>query len=395
MRSRQTRQPLTTPMRAFAAGLALLLCTAGECQDTAFISTQGLPQASGNASAIALPNGDALVFGSAPVAQRFDHASNSMLVDGALLQSHVYTSAQALASGEVLLASGTFDPTDASAELYDPATRSSHATGSMSTGRWNAAVSPLTDGRVLFAGGTIDYSGTPTDSIELYDRGTGRFSAAGHMARPRAYATATQLPDGTVLVAGGLSNLADVCPHSNGIQQCSAEVCDPARGVCTPTGDMSEARWSSVATALADGRVLISGGWTEQLSSQRWADGFQIYDPVNGTFSAAGAGTGQQRLAHTATRLPNGGVLLAGGVGLYSNVLATSAVFDPVALTVRPGPNLVASHDSHAAVLLADGRVLVAGGETYDAQAQERTATADAELFVHDGVFSDGFDGSG
>jgi hypothetical protein len=87
-------------------------------------------------------------------------------------------------------------------------------------------------------------------------------------------------------------------------------------------------------------------------------------------------------------------VLLAGGVGLYSNVLATSALVDPITMAVAHGPNLALTHDSHAAVLLADGRVLVAGGETYDARAQQRTATTDAELFVRDVVFSNGFDGN-
>jgi|GEM_PF-2648272 len=379
-------------MRALFAGLFVVLCTVGKCQDMAFIPTAALPQASGNASAIALPSGDALVFGSAPIAQRFDHALSSMVVDGALLQSHVYVPAQLLPSGQVLLASGTFDPSDGSAELYDPAAHASHETGSMATGRWNAAVATLVDGRALFAGGAVDYAGTVTDSMEIYDPGSGRFTFAGHLSRPRVYATATPLPDGSVLVAGGLSNVDDACPRSAGVQQCSAERCDPARGVCQLTGSMMEARWSSAATALKDGRVLISGGWTEMLSSQRWADGFEIYDPSNGTFTAAGTGTGQYRLAHSATLLPDGNVLLAGGVGIYSNVLATSALVDPMTLQVHPGPNLAVTHDSHAAVLLTDGTVLVAGGETYNAQTGQREATTDAERFVSDDLFSDGFD---
>lgn len=382
-------------MRAPAASLLLLLCTATDAQDAAFIPTAGLPQASGNASAIALPDGSALVFGSAPSAQRFDPASGSIVVDGSLMTSHVYVSAQPLPTGKVLLASGTFDPSDGSAEVYDPVAHASHATGAMTTGRWNAAVATLADGRVWFAGGTTNDEGTPTDSVEIYDPAAGRFTAAGHLLRPRAYATATALPDGTVLVAGGLSNTSDACPRSNGVQQCSAERCNPLTGVCSMTGDMGEARWSSVATALKDGRVLISGGWTVQLSSQRWADGFEIYDPTTGSFIAAAVGTGQQRLAHTATLLPNGEVLLAGGVGMYSNVLATSALFDPVTLQVYSGPNLSIAHDSHAAVLLGNGKVLVAGGETYDPQAQQRAETNDAELFVRDVVFSAGFEAGG
>lgn len=382
-------------MRALTAVAALLLCTSGECQDAAFVSTAALPQASGNASAVALANGDALVFGSAPTAQRYDHASGGTVIDGPLLQSHVYTSAQLLPSGDVLLASGTFDPSDGDAELYDPAAHASHPTGSMATGRWNAAVARLADGRVFFAGGTVDDSGTPTGSIEVYDPSTGRFVSGGHLVQPRVYATATALPDGSVLVAGGLSNVADLCPRSNGVAQCSAERCDPTHAVCVATGTMTQARWSSVATALADGRVLISGGWTMLSSSQRWADGFDVYDPTSGTFTAAGMGTGQQRLAHTATLLPDGDVLLAGGVGLYSNVLTTSALIHPSDMTVRPGPDLAITHDSHGAVVLADGCVLVAGGETFDAQMQQRTPTTDAELFVQDVLFSDGFDGSG
>lgn len=361
----------------------------------AFLPTGNLPSPTGNASAIALPNGDALVFGSTDTAQRYDHTTGALRTDGPLIQSHVYSQAVLLRTGKVLLATGTFTMSDGSTELYDPSTHASTATGSMVVGRWNPAMAVLPDGRVFIAGGIIDYNGTPTGGVEIYDPGIGQFAAAGHLTIPRAYATATALPDGTVLVAGGLSNTANACPHSNGVQQCSAERCDPVHGTCAATGSMGEARWSSVATALADGRVMVSGGWTMQLSSQRWADGFELYDPTTGLFTGACVGTGQYRLAHTATLLPDGEVLLAGGVGLFSNVLTTSALVDPVALQVHAGPTLAIAHDSHAAVLLTDGSVFVAGGETYDAVSQQRETTADTERFVRDAVFSSGFEGGG
>ena len=95
-------------------------------------------------------------------------------------------------------------------------------------------------------------------AAELYDPATGTFSPTGSLAEVRGGKTATLLPDGRVLIAGGY-NCADA--GQDGLWA-SAELYDPATGTFSPTGSMSEPREFHTATLLPDGRVLITGGIT-------------------------------------------------------------------------------------------------------------------------------------
>ena len=91
------------------------------------------------------------------------------------------------------------------------------------------------------------------------------------------------------------------------------------------------------------------------------------------------------RFSHTATVLADGRLLVAGGVG-YGNPEKTGEVFDPAAGAFAPLDALMRSERfGHAATLLADGRVLIAGGYKEGFQQSLRTATyfdPDAMLFV-------------
>jgi hypothetical protein len=130
-------------------------------------------------------------------------------------------------------------------------------------------------------------------------------------------------------------------------------------GVFVPTGNMTVARYRQTATLLPTGKVLIAGGCdgTNVLASA------ELYDPVAGTFTLTGSMVAA-RWTHTATLLPNGTVLIAGGDDSIdgTNVLASAELYDPVAGTFTPTGTLAVARYFHTAVLLDNGDVLITGG---------------------------------
>src|SRR5262245_38461206 len=131
---------------------------------------------------------------------------------------------------------------------------------------------------------------------------SGTSKAAGTMTMPRSGHTATLLADGRILITGGANS-------NNGWPSAlkSAEVYDPDSGLSRPTGDMTSVRTQHTATLLPDGRVLIAGGLDGYGPGGDGIDSAEIYDPSSGTFSPAGKMT-HPRYGHTATLLNNGKV---------------------------------------------------------------------------------------
>jgi Kelch motif len=220
----------------------------------------------------------------------------------------------------------------ASAELYDPKTGTFSATGSMAEGRDWATATLLSGGRVLVVGGLVD--GTLTlSSAEVYDPATGTFSKTGSMPDRRVLSPATLLSDGRVLFSGGqLMNGGDT-------DLSSALLYDPQTGQFSKTGSMVEPRDSATATRLADGRVLVVGGFTRPSDMPATAKGpvlvsvasAELYDPGTGTFNDAGSMT-IARAGHTATLLLDGRVLIAGGLNMTpttADELGSAELYQP------------------------------------------------------------------
>jgi hypothetical protein len=227
-----------------------------------------------------------------------------------------------LADGNVLIAGGSdTDPTGtglASAELYDPSTGTFTPTGSMAVGRYLHTATLLQNGKVLIVGGTLTSTSDPYATAEIYDPATGIFRTTGAMVTAREQHTATLLADGRVLIVGGATSppaplASDWLGTSTGDSQstATAEIYDPSTGSFSVTGSMAEARTFHTATLLPSGKVLVAGGGDENSTAE-------IYDPATGSFSTTG-GMEIGRSGHTATLLPNGSLLVAGG-GIFSGL---------------------------------------------------------------------------
>ena len=222
-----------------------------------------------------------------------------------------------LRSGLVLITCG-MDPAALEAnqaELLnpDPEGTALAPPGPMTKGRADCSATLLPDGRVLVAGGSGD------TSAELYDASTtfppaGTFSATGNMTLARCGHTATLLANGKVLIAGGRD-----CSFGMPVSTATAELYDPARGTFTPTGSMVVRRIQHTATRLPDGRVLVTGGTD---NGQEAVPSAELYDPQSGTFTLT-FGAPLARYSHSATLLADGTVLLIGG---YAGGLATVPV---------------------------------------------------------------------
>jgi hypothetical protein len=188
------------------------------------------------------------------------------------------------------------------------------------------------------------------------------------MVEERNSHTAMLLLDGMVLVAGG-----------GGDPQVSAELYDPSRGSWTVTGSMDKPRIYFTATRLPDGKVLVAGG---QSSMDNEVPGVQasaeLYDPSSGSWTTTGS-MDEGRANHTAMLLLDGRVLVAGGRTGRGDPLASAEVYDPSSGAWAATGSMIEARGGHTATLLPDGRVLVAGG--YSSTIGNGDPLASAELF--------------
>ena len=170
------------------------------------------------------------------------------------------------------------------------------------------AAAALPGSRALIVGGLQT---VPLATAEICDY-IGEWTFTGSLITARHSHTATALKDGKVLVTGGVGTAGSLA---------SAELYDPATGVWTATAPLAAARSSHTATLLWDGRVLVTGGANAAGDAIRSA---AIYDPATGAWTGVGSLV-TARKRHTATLLPNRKVLIVGGIDIYGN---TAELFD-------------------------------------------------------------------
>lgn len=288
-----------------------------------------------------------------------------------------------------VLAVGYHD-SDPTAELYDPGVE-----------RWDVVAAPsfptathiAHTATPLLDGGVVVVDGLGVTS--LFDPTTLSWSIAGMGTRRNEGWTATLLSGagcgahcGKVLVAGGVK-------AAGGAAIASSQLFDPIgvdaatgrRGSWGPTGDLRAARSEHTATLLPDGRVLVAGGLVvENDGSSEPSLLAELWDPTAAPTGQwlQGPPMGQARSAHTAT-LTACGVLVAGGYQHKSAVRNQIVYTNPTELYllagawVATGP-LSDARLNHGAALLGDGTVLVAGGSTTDIVQDLQRGNGDARV---------------
>jgi hypothetical protein len=215
----------------------------------------------------------------------------------------------------------------------------------------------LDDGAVLIAGG-IDSNYTASAAAYLYSPKSPKGSPlhpTGSMGVARTDFSATTLDNGLVLIAGGAST-------TNAGDLASAELYDPATGAFVPTGSMHAPRENHSALKLPDGRVLIIGGEQGCFQNEcKPLNSIEIYDPASLTFSVLTTKF-DGRLNAAVAQLADGAVLIAGGEDAKGKILSSTLVLDPKTGTIRSSGALSVPRVYASATTLTDGDTLVVGG---------------------------------
>ena len=352
---------MRTQILIVLAGLAAIGCDA---QTTGARAGAGVPAAAldmgvtrASHGAAAIDDGRVLLIGGcvrescepgpdSATATLFDPATRTFTPAGALLGPRTSAVTVRLPSGEIFIAGGWSGSSVTSlVEAFDHRSGKSRRLPDLSLARSDIASVRLADGRIVLAGG---YDGSsPVDLVELFDPAQGTIATLGRLKIPRAGAGAALLPGGDVLIVGGES--------SGQVPTAAAERLDPRTGASRLVGSLAQARYKHAVASLADGRVVAIGGSDERDRGGK-IDTIEVFDPGTGRFTLLGRMLEPRfKIGSAVQALADGRLLIAGG--------SRAEVFDPAARkSAYVGPAFGRTLNFSTATLLPGGSVLVAGG---------------------------------
>ncbi len=276
-------------------------------------------------TATLLPDGKVLIVGGYPgegrhplaSAELFDPAANAFVPTGDMAQPRGSHTATALDDGRVLVAGGVTGRNHvlASVEIYDPLTGSFSPAASLPAPRATHAAVRVASGEVLVVGGRSVADDAVTGSSALYDPAIDRWSPSGELGEARYKHAVVSLLDGGALVIGG-STAGDF-----GGRLTSLERWDPTSGAWRHAADLASGRFKIPAAAamLSDGRVVIAG------------DSFiaEVFDPVTHRVDRARGALAAVVMFATATALSGDRVLITGGYDEEIAVVANAYLYFP------------------------------------------------------------------
>ena len=271
-----------------------------------------------------------------------------------------------LGNNLVLVTGGTTDGTAvvATADLYDPNTNTWRSTGEMTTARRGHAATLLANGKVLVTGGSGGT--TALKSAEIYDPSTGQWTATTtQMNFKRSGHTSTVLTDGTVLLVGGIVSTETI----GGVSTDGSKVTELFDGstFTVMASRLPNAVQGHTATRLSNGSVLIAG--RNNADGLAGAETTAIYDfaKVLSTTASWYSGPAMRhgRYNHATSQLADGSVMVTGGF-LSGTTTEIFTLGTPTSGSTygswADGPNLIDTRAQHTLTLLRSGSVMVIGG---------------------------------
>ena len=285
-----------------------------------------------------------------------------------------------VAAGRIFVIGGeTSKAHSKTVDVYSPSTGKFKKGKSMKAAREDFVALKLNDGSVLAVGG-FDNNENPLNSAEVFKGSSWKLLAQKTTVARGAHCGAVMTgggKSGQVLIAGGTS-ANESSPNLD-----SAELFDPATGAFTAThGTMNFARAYADATALPDGTVLITGGIDNSLNARNTAETF---DPATGDFTQTANNMSIGRVDHSATLLPDGTVLIAGGETNFlgtTTKLNSAEIYDPGTRMFSAPMTMNDRRDDNTATVISgsgtalDGQVLIEGG-FFNLQAESTAETYD------------------
>jgi X-X-X-Leu-X-X-Gly heptad repeat protein len=258
---------------------------------------------------------------------------------------------QALTSGLVLV---TGCEAYEGAHMLDPETGNMTRTASLSMVREYPAVTLIHNDRVLFSGGCFGGADGVRESAELFDpkSGSNGSFALLTMTVSRSGHSSTLLDDGSVLLAGGMSG---ACGGGTILGAAELYVTSTTSGGSfVPTKSMNVVRRDHAAALIANGNVLITGGYNQSISPTGPVplSSAEIFEKSSGTFRLLAASLTQPRWAHAMLPLKNGRIIIIGGD--YS-----AEIFNPISETFTSTGSSPRTKGS--AAVLPNGMVFLVG----------------------------------
>jgi hypothetical protein len=260
----------------------------------------------------------------------------------------------ALNSGDVLITGGAGDKKARQAEIYDEYMGQFKKIGNMLRARYEHRMDLLFDGRVLVTGGW-----SALNSAEIYNPKNQKFEfTKSLMQNRRADHSSVVLNSGDVLLTGGYTGQGGLFTGLDASG--SAEVFQVATNTFKKLPSMKVPRAGHSLTKLPDGRVVAIGGF----HPRRSLNSIEVYNPKTKSFRFFNSRLQEGRGYHSAHLMDNGKIVILGGYTRDAEATDTVEVFDPYSDRIqRASFSLNHPRGRHMSLLLEHGGILVIGGD--------------------------------